>query len=43
MYFIPFVQNNPITKPTSLLFVPKYIVKSLEYALDLEQIQPLLI
>lgn len=43
IFFIPFTQDNPITKPTSLSFSPKYIVKSIEQALDLEQIQPLLL
>ena len=43
IYFVPFSQNNPITKPTSLSYSPKYIVKSIEYALEKKQIQPLLI
>lgn len=42
-FFIPFTQDNPITKPTSLAFSPKYIIKSIEYALEYEQIQPLLL
>jgi len=41
-YFVPFRQDNPITKPRSLVFDPEYIVKTLEYALDREQIQPIL-
>ena len=43
VFFIPFTQDNPITKPTSLVFSPKYITKSIEKALDYEQIQPLLL
>ena len=43
IYFIPFLQDNPITKPTSLSFSPKYIIKSKEYSLECEQIQPLLL
>ena len=43
IYFIPFIQDNPITKPNSLAFSPKYIVKSIEYSLENEQIQPLLL
>lgn len=43
IFFIPFTQDNPITKPTSLSFSPKYISKSIEYALEFEQIQPLLL
>lgn len=42
-YFIPFRQNNPITKPYSISYDPKYITKTLEYALDKEQIQPILL
>ena len=42
-FFVPFRQNNPITKPHSLGFDPNYIKKTLEYALDGEQIQPILI
>ena len=42
-YFVPFRQDNPITKPRSLVFDPRYIVKSLEQALDNEQIQPILL
>lgn len=42
-YFVPAKQDNPITKPTSLVFDPKYIQKTLEYALDNEQIQPILL
>lgn len=42
-YFVPFRQDNPITKPRSLVFDPEYIVKTLEYALDREQIQPILL
>ena len=42
-YFVPFKQDNPITKPNSLVFDAKYIIKTLEYALDNEQIQPILL
>lgn len=41
-FFVPFRQDNPITKPRSIAFDPKYIKKTLEYALDREQIQPIL-
>lgn len=43
VFFIPFTQDNSITKPTSLAFSPKYIVKAIEYSLEYEQIQPLLL
>ena len=42
-FFIPFRQNNPITKPYSISYDYKYIKKTLEYALDKEQIQPILL
>ena len=40
-YFVPFRQDNPITKPRSLVFDATYIKKTLESALDKEQIQPI--
>lgn len=42
-YIVPFRQDNPITKPRSLLSDPNYIIKTLETALDKEQIQPILL
>ena len=42
-YFVPFRQDNPITKPRSIVFDPTYIKKTLEYALEGEQIQPILL
>lgn len=42
-YFVPFRQDNPITKPRSLVFDPNLIVKTLELALEGEQIQPILL
>ena len=42
-YFVPFKQNNPITKPMSIMFDPEYIVKTIEMALDKEQIEPILL
>ena len=42
-FFIPFKQDNPITKPNSLVFDYTYIIKTLEYALYNEQIQPILL
>ncbi len=36
-------QDNPITKPRSLVFDASYIIKTLETALDREQIQPILL
>lgn len=42
-FFIPFRQDNPITKPHSIVFDYTYIKKTLEYALEKEQIQPILL
>ena len=42
-YFVPFRQDNPITKPRSVVFDPEYIPKTIEYALRREQIQPILL
>ena len=42
-YFVPFRQDNPITKPRSIVFDPDYIIKTLEYALDGEQTSPILL
>ena len=42
-YFVPFKQDNPITKPRSLVFDPAYLIKTIEYALEEEQIQPILL
>ena len=43
IFFIPFRQDNPITKPTSLSFEPNYIFNTVLYALDNKQIQPILL
>ena len=42
-YFVPFKQDNPITKPRSIVFDTSYLIKTIEYALDGEQIQPILL
>lgn len=42
-YFVPFRQDNPITKPRSLVFDPEYLIKTIETALDNEQIEPMLL
>lgn len=42
-FFVPVRQDNPITKPRSIVFDPKYIKTTLEYALENEQIQPILL
>ena len=43
IFFIPFRQDNPITKPNSIAFSSYYIKETIEKALDSEQMQPLLI
>ena len=42
-YFVPFRQDNPITKPRSIVFDAEYIIKTIEFALDGEQISTILI
>ena len=42
-YFVPFRQDNPITKPRSIVFDPEYIIKTIESALKREQIQPIIL
>ena len=42
-YFVPFRQDNPITKPRSIVFDYQYVIKTLEKALEGEQIQPILV
>lgn len=43
IYFVPFRQDNPITKPRSLSFEPKYILDTVLYSLEKEQVQPILL
>ena len=42
-YFVPFKQDNPITKPMSIVFDAEYLIKTIELALDGEQIEPILL
>lgn len=42
-YFVPFKQDNPITKPRSVVFDSAYIILTVEKALDNEQIEPILL
>ena len=43
IYFVPFRQDNPITKPRSLVFDSKYTIPTLEEALENRQIQPIIL
>ena len=42
-YFVPFKQDNPITKPRSIVCDFSYIQKTLEHALDNQQISPIIL
>ena len=42
-YFVPFRQDNPITKPRSLVYDFNYLQKTIEYALENEQIEPIIL
>ena len=42
-YFVPFRQDNPITKPRSIVFDEYYLIKTIKFALDGEQISPILL
>ena len=42
-FFVPFKQDNPITKPRSLVADFKYLIPTIEKALDREQIEPILL
>ena len=42
-YFVPFKQDNPITKPRSIVFDSEYLIKTIKFALDGEQISPILL
>ena len=42
-FFIPFKQDNPITKPRSIVADFKYLVPTIELALEKEQIEPILL
>ena len=42
-YFVPFKQDNPITKPRSIVFDPEYIIETIQYALRKEQLSPILL
>lgn len=41
-YFVPFMQDNPITKPTSLVFKFDYLIPTIKEALEKQQIQPII-
>ena len=41
-YFVPFRQDNPITKPRSIVADFNMIIKTIEFALEGEQISPII-
>ncbi len=42
-YFVPYRQDNPITKPRSIVFDSTYVIKTIEFAMKKEQISPILL
>ena len=42
-FFVPFKQHNPITMPRSLVADFKYLIPTIEKALEKEQIEPILL
>ncbi|MBP3595835.1 MAG: dipicolinate synthase subunit B [Clostridia bacterium] len=42
-FFIPFKQDNPITKPRSMVFDITYLEKTIEDALEYKQISPIIL
>ena len=42
-FFIPFKQDNPITKPRSMVFDITYLEKTIEEALEYRQISPIIL
>ena len=42
-YFVPFRQDKTITKPRSLVYDFGYLQKTIEYALENEQIEPIIL
>ena len=42
-YLVPFKQDNPITKPRSIVFDFEYLIETIKLALDGEQISPILL
>ena len=43
IFFVPFRQENPITKPYSLSSDTEYIIDTIKYALKGEQIEPIIL
>ena len=42
-YFVPFRQDNPITKPRSIVFDKTYVIKTIEEAIEYKQIRPIIL
>lgn len=42
-YFVPCRQDNPITKPRSVVFASEYLIPTIENALEGNQIQPMML
>lgn len=42
-FFVPFKQDNPITKPKSIVFDDSYVIRTLEESLEGRQLQPIML
>ena len=42
-YLVTFTHETPITNPRSIVFDPEYLIKTIKFALDGEQISPILL
>ena len=42
-FFVPFRQDNPITKPRSMVCDFEYILKTIEESLEYKQISPIIL
>lgn len=42
-FFVPFRQDNPITKPRSIVFDVEYLLKTIKSSINRKQIQPIIV
>lgn len=42
MYFVPFAQDDPINKPTSIIYIKDKVIESIENAVENKQFQPII-
>lgn len=43
LYFVPFCQDDPAGKPRSMVFKREYVIRTMESALNGEQLQPMIV